>query len=143
MQTDTLTREQIMAMPAGAEMDALIATRVTGKTLPERWLHQFVERRPYDYVCLSCGRGIEEDKATPAPCRPFIKRYSTDANAMLEVIENRLRAGYEPTMRLRPDLNDWWVDFQDQRGFSHASYNCDDLIVSVCRAALLTTLETA
>ena len=116
-----LTREQILSLSAGMDMDALIAERVFKQCPPS----------PSEMVRLRRLGAWSCD------------RYSVDANAMMQVIENRRQAGYDLTARWRPKLFDWWVDFQDKDGFSNASYGCDDLILSVCRAALLTTLEEA
>ena len=137
-----LTREQVEAMPAGMEMDLLIAP-IAG------WDHKHdiseCEDCWYDY-CRNCGyeprcEGIDDtDCETPPP-------YSTDIAAAWEVVEKLMDEG--------DVFLEWWQDGEwfvadKPMGVREDAITarCDGKTtgkpsapLAICRAALLARLE--
>ena len=124
----TLTREAILAMPAGREMDALIAELVMG------WR---VEHEPYQFLDGEAGTGYDD----PGDFQP-----STDIAAAWEVVErlnlldlyalkrsneyDSQTAGYEVGEPSCGDGGRYWDRLAE----------AETAPLAICRAALLTTI---
>jgi hypothetical protein len=78
-----LTREQVLNMKPGQELDALIAEKVMGLPAPEeskingRWVHHFI-KETYP------GSGVFEENTSKME---LLKDYSTDISAAWGVVE--------------------------------------------------------
>lgn len=131
----TLTREAILAMPAGPEMDALVAEMV----MEWRFRTDFDYSPPVDFWD---GPGVVREIALWRP--------STDIAAAWEVVEKLRADGYcfnidacEPKQAIEPlvgfmrdghHINDHYqADRRDWRAFGPVP-------LAICRAALQTTL---
>lgn len=115
-----MTREEILAMPAGRELDALVAEKVFGKNIQWTFGDEWTDSYPVDVDDV------------------IVDHYSIDISASWELISNitdkseRERCG--PCVHVEHD-GDWHARI----GRVHAMANTAPL--AICRAALLTTME--
>jgi len=149
-----LTRDAILALPAGPELDALVAERVLGIP-PERWLSVCREQghRTDDYEydpsdgdesgwCYMCGVSVCEAQKCPP-------RYSTDIAAAWVVVEH-LRERWSLWVGPQSIGELWACEYtrSDQRqlfafpGESDGPFvTAETAPLALCRAALLTPQE--
>jgi hypothetical protein len=73
----------------GRGLDAQIAERVTGKTVPHEWMR--VPRFPNLFECCNCQ--VLQDDAGPF-CLDYVPRYSENIAAAWEVVEKLAAAGW-------------------------------------------------
>jgi hypothetical protein len=117
-----LTREQIESMPAGREMDALVAQHVMG------WRPHFRNTAFYvsaDHAESLMGRPL----ATVGKWHP-----STDIAAAWEVVDQQ-QGGLRFELRRRPD-GGFWCSFGEEM-----SAEAESAPLAICRAALLSRLS--
>lgn len=127
---NAMTREEILAMPAGREMDALIAEKVFS------W-HSIRFSDEYPDRCFGIPAGWHRpDK------QAIIQRYSTDISAALEVVKEMQRRNYwfycsvlSSFCRARfiP------ADYEPLNAEAIAEVN--QIPLAICRAALLAVME--
>ncbi len=120
-----MTREEILNMPAGREMDALIAEKVMG----------FTQVRLFRDVWTGCLDGQ----------RKVIPHYSKDISDACEVIKEMHRNKYQYTLRgyfMGDEQHIATFDNQDWAD-KNPLYKAHGATapLAICRAALLTTLE--
>jgi len=118
-----MTREEILRMEAGSELDQLIAERVMEWKEGQKTL---LSRR--------CGVGILGEKALP--------RYSTDIAAAWEAVE-ALREK-EFVIDILGSLEDFIVKIwneNESEGLSIAKASAEQAPLAICRAALLAVME--
>lgn len=114
-----LTREEIMHMPAGREMDALIATQVFGHEVKrDTVLTTFV---PFRVDTVEWSEGFTT-----------LAHYSTDIEAAWEVIEELTRDHYD--FDVWSETDSIWCEIF--KGVS-ATANAKTAPLAICRAALL------
>ena len=142
-----LTRDAILALPAGPALDALVAERVLG----HRW--------PADR-CRVCGftlaasraQGCVPDNCSQRPVPPRRAddppRYSTDIAAAWPVVEHMRAAGWHPLIgycdgdhdRPMPEVQ-FVHDSGAPAGFVNCDTNrCDTMPHAICVAALMAKL---
>lgn len=144
-----MTREEILKMPAGKEIDALIADHVM------YWNHNHeineCEDGWYNY-CMICGYEPRFEEVEPGKCYGY-PRYSTNISAAWEVVE-ALRERQIP-IQIRGDEwydgGGWIVEIMDVLGkkVKHKSYievsgpnrGRPNVCLAICHAALLSVLE--
>ena len=113
-----MTREEILRMEAGPELDRLVAEQIMG------W------REGQDTLKLQGGMGILGEKALP--------RYSTDIAAAWEVVE-ALREK-EFVIDILGLLEDFIVKIwneNESEGLSIAKASAEQAPLAICRAALI------
>lgn len=142
--TADLTRDAVLAMPAGPELDALVAERVLGTIECAGWRLQSagIEGAVYLRTNTACGH---------AQCRPpgFVSRFSSNMGAAWAVVEHLTAQGWHPLLDLCAQEHDTGgplpgvtLTHDDGRG----EFICCDhqraetMPLAICRAALLTTL---
>jgi hypothetical protein len=106
-----VTREEILAMVPGRELDAYVAKYV---------------RFP------SHSHPIEEVKA-------WCQKYSTDISAAMEVVNVLNRRGYNVNLYFTPLLNIAYVS--TVTGLMKSEVSADTAPVAICKAALLAVME--
>ena len=131
-----MTRDEILNMPAGREMDALIAERVMGhevnknvtvwRTGGKTWIE------PY-------GEGFTT-----------LAYYSTDIAAAWQIVELMTKNGYAPNL-VNDDNGNWYLAFDGTQDLGTVTFVtaftdipelwCESAPLAICRAALLATLE--
>lgn len=142
-----MTREDVLAMPAGAALDALVAERVL-KQPPERWRSRcYVERHNFDdyeydpqshvesgwcYTCRACVGDLGGKLPPPV---------STDMTAAWRLAEHAALFQSEPARRFGAGRYEKWGVVQDDGdGAWTIVAEADTAPLAICRAALLTTL---
>ncbi len=127
-----MTREQILAMEPGRELDALVAERVMGWTNIIRhdeyggvYVGWPPDRRPWD-----TDRGA------------YIPRYSYDDVAALQIIPAMGQRGWDCATYYEADAGCWTVYFLSAQ-FKPADARAQSglLAEAICKAALLAVLE--
>jgi hypothetical protein len=109
-----MTRDEILNMPAGKEIDALIAEKVIGVPF----------RKPTHGPCCTCGTcGWDYDNC--------ICGYSEEIEKAWEVVE-KLRLTIEPTA-----MNKWAV----HQGLGSQLAYAETAPLAICRAALLAVMK--
>ncbi len=139
MTTATLTREAVLAMEAGAEMDALVATRVMGWTNPTgfeaRWHCNGVELDSLHAVEGGGGDYYQPDQAWQP---------STDIAAAWEVVEKCEQDGVWwkvcPVLDGNGGITTEKICIMTHHGNRFAA-SAPTAPLAICRAALLATLE--
>lgn len=151
----TLTREQILAMPAGRELDALVAIHVMGE--PEQCLHSTVRTIAGSLVeCVTCNQRFGQTSLVVAQSWP--PPFSSYIASAWKVVEKILESA--PPMDRNSDSGPWFsVDspWGDRKHWyagwrDHVQYEGEGMIhelhakgetapLSICRAALLTKLK--
>ena len=133
-----MTREEIMNMPAGREMDKIIAEKVFGLEIreTEKWVKSCVPsklRQPDYKVSIISAGGLP------------LKNYSTDILAAWCLIDKMHEKEYQYTLRgyfmggeqhVATFDNQDWAD-KNPLYRAHGA----TATLAICRAALLTTLE--
>lgn len=128
MKTITLTCDAILAMPAGEELDALVAKKVMG------WSAEHVQLAKYRllgvlWACSECAvKGI-----------PDLPRYSTDIAAAWEValvVSERHKAPIFSIHRAGPKKF-----LADLHGEETLVVSAETMPLAVCRAALMLTVQ--
>lgn len=149
----TLTREAILAMPAGPEMDALVAERVLGCKLAwqdhaaKPWL-EAVGREVPKYPYCGCS------EMAPHGGRAFgLEPFSGRVEAAWEVVETLRTAGRNSILNTGPKWEGYeihvraedprwsWAIFEYEGGLNACCAKGETTPLAICRAALLTTLE--
>lgn len=133
-------------MPAGRELDALVAERVMGADVSIAPMHTWelnadgtIDTVAWDSdyhngpSCTRCGYSFcihceGETAYTAAPCQVEPPRYSTNITAAWQVVE-RMR---NPDFRLNKD-GDWGCSFGGELRFVGLA---DTAALAICRAAL-------
>jgi hypothetical protein len=132
-----MTRDDILKMEAGREMDALIAEKVMGW----KWFTNPNESniryfRPIDKFRYG---GIEADSKKGYTLA--LPKYSTDITAALEVQEKMASLGYY--FSLDYDLCAWTATFSNTSGkLISVNTTKSNPSEEICRAALLAVMET-
>lgn len=129
MPNSTLTREDILAMPAGAGMDALVARRVMG------WAKMTILGTGSDHDWW--GPVSENQTVGPMRVRTSLWRPSRQSETMMEVINALIARSQYPTIQYA--VGQWLVMLRPSFVYAFA----DTLSLAVCRAALLTTVDDA
>jgi predicted nucleic acid-binding protein len=117
-----MTRDEILAMPAGRKMDALVAENVMGLDL-------FTPvTDPY-----FTSQGIYQQVN-------HIESYSADIAAAWEVVEKMVNGKWR--VNIENDINGrkWGCDFKDDPLHTTLCV-ADSLTLAICRAALLAVME--
>jgi hypothetical protein len=138
-----MTRDEILNMPAGREMDALIAEKVMGECA--HTLHNYAKdnRDDFgDYITWRCRKCKKAFRGLAYSNRDIVcEHYSTWIAAAWEVVEKM--------------QGDWWkMEFLTgihAAEFEKPNMKCEDqtyheatadkMPLAICRAALLATLE--
>lgn len=124
-----MTRDDVLKMEAGREMDALIAEKVIG------WTRKYVSEHDTQ-VWDSPNESVYLENAIP--------HYSTDISAAWEVVEKMLEfekdvAGHDQVIITRTDdCLKWYIEFR-KPSWEYAE--AEALPLAICRAALLALLE--
>jgi len=142
-----MTKEEIMAMPAGREMDALVAEKVMGADLAKLWWFDDEED-----VCLglcyfhidearNCGwldNGKSADECRESRTyREICPAYSTDIAAAWEVFKF---FGVQGAVYFSG--TDWWCEIQPEVGGEYAKSPEEvSAPLAICRAALLALMQ--
>jgi hypothetical protein len=151
-----MTRAEILAMPAGPEMDALVAERLGIECLHSNWesydrpeneLSRVYSGR--DVRCVACG----ETSVIPFSMNAVItfgpREYSTDIAAAWDVVDSLPdKIGGEGVIGFqvrREARNQWLAGYADVEPYEgegwHLSVEASTAPLAICRAALLATLE--
>ena len=121
-----MTREEILRMPAGREMDVLVAKKIMGcKAVMNRHGFPFCECAEHQHSGYS-----EEDDAFP-----LLLCYSDEISAAWFVVERLTDSESLNDCELRTSIRGWRCDFGGEY------VNAETAPLAICRAALLTTLE--
>jgi hypothetical protein len=144
-----MTRDEILNMPAGREMNALIAEKVTG------WKAIHAEYKcngEYFFRCDACG-GYGHgncygngDGAIQIKCGEYtvccdeaeMPAYSTDISAAWEVVEKMKADGWEFYFEWKDEP---WALFENDECLLDKYADADTVPLAICKAALLMTLE--
>jgi len=141
-----MTRDEILNMPAGREMDALVAEKVMG------WIN--VEKTTWSNFRADGTRfgGGEELRGTPPnhydinPVMYPVKNYSTDIAAAWQVVE-KMQAAHEWYFHFGNKLyifnivDDNGEPEEDHRITLVAHNTSHTAPLAICRAALLAVME--
>lgn len=135
-----MTRDEILAMPEGRELDALVAERVMGKPF----------RRPTHGSCCTCQNCGEDYDSCGGGCF-----YSADIAAAWQVVEKlRERLNVEIQTANHLVTKEQWRVVVDDTDFGCIHHGIGEVRttkdisvfgntapLAICRAALLMTLE--
>lgn len=124
-----MTRDEILAMPAGRELDTLVAENVMGETKPI-YAHEpghLLAIKHGSWYCLP-----EFDKGDE--CEWRAQSFSSDISAAWEVVE-KLKE-FKPIINYDPFHKKWFVRFNG--GEFHSA---EVAPLAICRASLLAVLE--
>jgi len=122
-----MTRDEILKLEPGPELDRLVAERVMEWKEGQKILQS-----------LECGIGILGEKALP--------RYSTDIAAAWEVVKKMLDSGwgceiYSPNNPYAlEDIDKWFVVFAKSELLDYRA-KASSAPLAICRAALLAVME--
>ena len=124
-----MNRKEILEMPAGREMDALIAEKVIG------W--RIDELTAYSPSGSSCARHPKGDW--------WLNYYSTNMDAAWEIVEKFVSKGYGVHVYRHGDWNDkngkrYWQSYMD---FRFPIVDADTAPLAICRAALLAVMDAS
>lgn len=122
-----MNKDDILNMPAGREMDALIARNIIGLEESHEpgwwWINGMMEECP---------------------------DYSTDIAAAWEVVEFLLNSGYAPNL-VNDDNGKWYLSFNGTQDLDTVTFVtaftdvpelwCESAPLAICRAALLAEVE--
>lgn len=128
-----MTRDEILKMPAGREMDALIAEKVMGwkkigKIHPDLKCDLIGENPHYFYPPDG-----EFDK-----WMDLVPHYSTDANDMLLVSDNLKSRGFNARIEIQSGAHvTIWKTDMTEYGPEPINAKADSIPLAICRAALL------
>jgi hypothetical protein len=133
-----MTRDEILNMPAGREMDALVAEKVMGlyKYYPGiamdlSGIDGKVERVNY-WWC--------KDLHNPHNTFVELKKYSVSISAAWEVVEKLKAGGWEFYLEWGTNPKPW-VLFCHNPIEDISDSEADNITLAICRAALLAVLE--
>jgi hypothetical protein len=132
-----MNREQIENMPAGREMDALIAKEVMGLEVLDV---PIVPREVFNRHWLTDAAHREFMKAYPDGGAKTVSHYSTETSAAWEVVEKLHSMGAWLSISIIPGYKTWDVrgvlnenTREEHRFINHA----ESAPLAICRAALL------
>lgn len=124
-----MTKNEILNMPAGREMDILVAEKVMG------WTRKYVGE---------FGNQIWDSPSQGAYLEDAIPNYSTDIASAWEVVEKMKEEGFQfviGTSELFGKPVRYFVEFKKEgTAFSHNRVYTDTVPLAVCRAAMLPAL---
>jgi hypothetical protein len=134
-----MTHDEILAMPAGREMDALIAEKVMGYVR----MHYPDEN--------SWGEHYFDDEYPSADCykQVHFDNWSTDIAAAWEVVLHFMNDGWCPNL-VNDDNGHWALSFVGVNNIPCTSQTswiddqrfwCDEAPLAICRAALLAVMD--
>lgn len=128
----TYTREQILSMPVGCELDALVAE--VALELKVRMLNEVTDnafKLQYDRKVIDVGEGRYG----------CLARYSTDISAALEVVEKMRKNKIYLDIRVWPEEYQV-LPHQDEHNklIEHCIVKSPSLPEAICKAALLASL---
>jgi hypothetical protein len=146
-----MTRDEILNMSAGREMDALIAERVMG------WTPWVEKRGEYDYVIWQ-RNGDKEPWFSHRGWETHKSRYSKlikyDSHYHIEVGLHKFSSGgydeaFEVVEKMKSDGWEFYFEWKDKPWALFENDEClldkyadaDTVPLAICKAALLTTLE--
>lgn len=115
-----MTRDEILNMPAGREMDALIFEKIFGFEKGTFPVYEPMKSNVGDYMV-----------------RP-IQEYSTDISAAWEVVEKLTDGIFLNDFSLWTTMRCWKADFTELRV---ADSNAETAALAICRAALLAVMK--
>lgn len=121
-----MTREEILNMPAGREMDAMIAEKCMGWEYKETYRTMTWELPHKKVIALFSPEGIEK---TPP-------HYSTNIAAAWEVVEKLKIFSINAPRSTKEFYSAWcWVI-----GYGHENAQADTAPLAICRVALLAVM---
>ena len=127
-----MTREEVLNMPAGREMDAFIAEYVMGIE---------ILRTPNSAICNGCRVNmgtwavVEKNYHEWGDKVEDVHLYSTDISASMDVLD---KFGYWVIKKLGKDFNVYIENNDNVRsGLSEGT----DLSLAICQSALLAVME--
>lgn len=145
-----MTRDEIINMPAGRKMDALIAELVMGLSvehLPVRYEEGNTEDGADGWSGFVCPRCRRPQDMLDEPCA---KNYSTDITAAWQVVELLSNDGYAPNL-VNDDGGKWYLSFDGTQNLDPVTFVtaftdtpelwCESAPLAICRAALLADVE--
>ncbi len=115
-----MTHDEIDRMPAGPEMDRLVAVKVCGCNV-------------VDHEC--CCPGSRHVGGSPSDWKPWIKCYSTDLNAAVEACGER-----DVDIR-RLDIAFWFAAVSEDSTSPEFSASAPTPSLALCRALLKSLSE--
>jgi hypothetical protein len=148
-----MTRDEVLNMPAGREMDALIAEKVMGWIYSDSW-EQLVPSGHADPPIWSDWEwDIEELTYVKHPInmmggvsyrgdKPYIPEYSTNISAAWKIVEKMINDGYDIVDIWHENVVDvGWAMEWIKDGNGDNSIGSDTAPLAICKAALLTALD--
>ena len=138
-----MTRDEILAMPAGREMDALIAQYVFGWKL--RYVPKDARGENQGFVLVSAvisdaldDARIDYPKIGALPTYYYCRDWSTNIQSAWEVVQYFVVRNKRPEIVRGPE-HEWFVQLDDFNEES-AVYE-ENICIAICRAALLAVME--
>lgn len=144
-----MTRDEILNMPAGRDIDELVAEKVMG------WDHNHkineCEDRWYSY-CEYCGYSPRFEEVRPGEC-DTPPRYSMYIDYAWEVVKKLKSQGWScsivwDNLNEAPDdivKYEWHVGFDfytdDIADFKYSDADSDSVELAICQAALMAVME--
>ncbi len=135
-----ISGEKISSMPAGPEMDALIAEfmgQELARPLGENWVTHEMAMDACDMSLEGQSMGIEWEQIQPYP-------YSTDITAVWQVVE---KFAHKASNKLsqKQGFSYWQLNAYPDSGWAcrlgSVSANADTAPLAICRTALLIWME--
>jgi hypothetical protein len=121
-----MTREEILAMPAGYKIDILIAEKIMG------WKDKISDHLVRYYETPNGEIFLKND----------VSHYSTDISAAWQVVEKLKREGYPNPQLYTIDEDDLWhVAIRTHGDMGYDDTEAETAPLAICRAALLAILE--
>ena len=136
-----MTYDEIMALEAGRELDALVAEKVMGWKWDKGNSLQHLLLGPDGAIgAVIFHDGIADDDGIVQPLD--CPHYSTDIAAAWEVVEKLRRANDGEYLFTINDAGMWYAKFLDEHGepVSRSGF-CDTAPLAICRAGLLAVME--
>jgi hypothetical protein len=132
-----MTRDEILNMPAGREMDELVADKII------HWNHNHeineCEDGFYSY-CMICGHEPRFEEIEPGDCDGY-PCYSTDISAAWEVIKEMQTKGYWVYLGVLSSYSYCIFTGKQSPKEYRVETGINETPLAICRAALLTVLE--
>lgn len=153
-----MTQEEIDAMPAGPEMDVLIAEQVIGEHV-----HRFDQEIQISRVCPTCLRSVttllckcgvqyvaaetcrkcnpDNPYIPPLGLRSHVALYSTDIGAAWEIVEKMYMTIYTPGSSYASGEYGWGNSYAAETRNGERS-EASAAPLAICRAALKARMKT-
>lgn len=134
-----MTKEEILAMEAGKELDTLVAQKVMGHPMPdfipEDALDLYLAGAPIHYDSWTCVCYYDEGdvpKWVPDP-------YSGDISAAWQVVEKLIKKGYFLVLQYGLFQKGWGCTISKQLPANNPVRNIETAPEAICKAALIAT----